>query len=464
MREASRCLRCDIRETVAHAVPPVGATSRAAADLGPHRQRAMHRHAKARPSSRWPRTNGRSIPTLCYLEGLSSPGSCRLCLVEVAGVGRLLPACTTPAQSGMSVTTNSENLAHNRLMALELLFVERNHVCSVCVSNGHCELQSMAQTLGLTHVHMPYNFPRLPVDVSHPRFVLDHNRCILCSRCVRVCDEIEGAHVWDISARGINSMLVAELESAMGRSAVLHQLRQVRAGVPDRRAGGKGPGGRGNDQAQRHRHRSRRQAGARHEEAEAGHDVARRLLRLPYVAARHRRRHADDRREGRVGLQPAGRRSRISRTTSMSPSSKARSAATRISRRYGMVRERTRILVALGDCAITTNVTGHAQSDPAESIWIASMSKARMCRKVHPTKDLPVAEAVDPAADVVKVDLHVPGCPPSAPTILFVLEELLAGDPGSGPKRISAEETDADHRHRSGHPHRGSLQDHDPSR
>jgi len=63
-----------------------------------------------------------------------------------------------------------------------------------------------------------YNFPRLPVDVSHPRWVLDHNRCILCSRCVRVCDEIEGAHVWDISARGIDSMLVAELNRPWGES------------------------------------------------------------------------------------------------------------------------------------------------------------------------------------------------------------------------------------------------------
>jgi bidirectional [NiFe] hydrogenase diaphorase subunit len=154
--------------------------------------------------------NGRSIPALCHMEGLSSPGSCRLCLVEVAGVGRLMPACTTPAQSGMSVTTNSDILAQDRLMALELLFIERNHICAVCVSNGHCDLQSLAQTLGLTHVRFPYNYPRLPVDSSHPRWVLDHNRCILCSRCVRVCAEIEGANVWDISARGIDSMLVAE--------------------------------------------------------------------------------------------------------------------------------------------------------------------------------------------------------------------------------------------------------------
>jgi bidirectional [NiFe] hydrogenase diaphorase subunit len=141
-----------------------------------------------------------------------------LCLVEVAGIGRLLPACTTPVNTGMSVTTESENLAHHRVMALELLFVERNHICSVCVSNGHCELQALAQKLGVTHVRYPYNYPRLSVDTSHPRFVLDHNRCILCSRCVRVCDEIEGAHVWDIAARGINSMLVSDLDRPWGES------------------------------------------------------------------------------------------------------------------------------------------------------------------------------------------------------------------------------------------------------
>ena len=164
------------------------------------------------------RANGRYIPALCHMEGLSSAGTCRLCLVEVAGIGRLLPACTTPVHSGMSVTTDSENLAHHRLMALELLFVERNHICAVCVSNGHCELQALAQTLGLTHVRFPYNYPRLPVDTSHPRFVLDHNRCVLCSRCVRVCDEIEGAHVWDIAARGINSLLVSDLDRPWGDS------------------------------------------------------------------------------------------------------------------------------------------------------------------------------------------------------------------------------------------------------
>ncbi len=164
------------------------------------------------------RASGKYIPTLCYLEGLSAVGACRLCIVEVSGVGRLLPACTTPVQEGMAVTTNSPKLARYRKITLELLFVERNHVCAVCVSNGHCELQSMACSLGVTSVRFPYNYPKLPVDMSHERYVLDHNRCILCTRCVRVCGEIEGAHVWEITGRGIQSRLVSDLNQAWGEA------------------------------------------------------------------------------------------------------------------------------------------------------------------------------------------------------------------------------------------------------
>ncbi len=164
------------------------------------------------------RANDKYIPALCYMEGLSAVGSCRLCMVEVAGVAKLRPACTTPVAEGLSVTTSTPQLQNYRKMALELLFAERNHVCAVCVSSGHCELQGLAQEHGLTHIRFPYNFPKLPVDTSHPRFVLDHNRCVLCSRCVRACAEIEGAHVWDIAARGIQSRLVSELQRPWGEA------------------------------------------------------------------------------------------------------------------------------------------------------------------------------------------------------------------------------------------------------
>ncbi len=162
--------------------------------------------------------SGRSIPSLCYMKGLTSVGACRLCMVEVAGVNRLLPACTTLVQEGMSVTTESDRLLKYRRIALELLLSERNHYCAICVSNGHCELQALAQKLGIDSVRYPYSYPKLPVDVSHPRFVLDHNRCILCTRCVRVCSEVEGAHVWDVMSRGVHAKIVCELDQPWGTS------------------------------------------------------------------------------------------------------------------------------------------------------------------------------------------------------------------------------------------------------
>ena len=129
------------------------------------------------------RENDIEIPTLCSLDGLSDVGACRMCLVEIKGSNKLLPACVATVQEGMEVSTNTERLKKHRHTILELLFAERNHICSVCVSNGHCELQALAQEQGLTHVRLPYRNPELSVDASHERFTLDHNRCILCTRC-----------------------------------------------------------------------------------------------------------------------------------------------------------------------------------------------------------------------------------------------------------------------------------------
>lgn len=160
--------------------------------------------------------HGIFIPTLCFLKGLSPVGACRVCMVELVGTDRLAAACTTPVQDGMSIRTQSDKLTLYRQMAVELLFVERNHVCAVCVSGEHCELQALAQSLGVTHARYSYNNPSLPVDMTHPRFVLDHNRCILCTRCVRTCAELEGANVWEISSRGIHSRVVSDLQKDWG--------------------------------------------------------------------------------------------------------------------------------------------------------------------------------------------------------------------------------------------------------
>lgn len=162
--------------------------------------------------------NGIQIPRLCHVGSLSDVGACRLCLVEVDGLDKLQPSCLTPVREGMKVRTDTEALRRHRKLIIELLMAERNHVCAVCVANGACELQDLAAALGVDHVRVEYQHPKLEADLSHPRFGLDHNRCVLCTRCVRVCDEVEGAHTWDIAFRGGGSLLVADMGGPWGES------------------------------------------------------------------------------------------------------------------------------------------------------------------------------------------------------------------------------------------------------
>ncbi|MBF2062886.1 MAG: bidirectional hydrogenase complex protein HoxU [Calothrix sp. C42_A2020_038] len=161
---------------------------------------------------------GIHIPTLCYLKGLSEVGACRLCLVEIVGSNKLSPACVTQVAEGMEVNTNTERLQQYRRTIVEMLFAEGNHICSVCVANGNCELQDLAIDMGMEHVRLEYQFPRRQVDISHKYFGIDHNRCVLCTRCVRVCDEIEGAHTWDMAGRGKNSHVITDLNQPWGTS------------------------------------------------------------------------------------------------------------------------------------------------------------------------------------------------------------------------------------------------------
>ncbi|MFH0896573.1 MAG: 2Fe-2S iron-sulfur cluster-binding protein [Candidatus Bathyarchaeota archaeon] len=162
--------------------------------------------------------NGIEIPTMCYLDGLSSMGGCRLCLVEAKGVSKLLPACTTPVNSGMEVVTNSDRLKEHRKKVIELLLSERTHICSVCIANGSCELQAMATKLGVDHVEVARRWTGYDLEATHERFVLDRNRCILCTRCIRVCDEIEGVHTLDLMMRGKDSQVIIDLNEAWGSS------------------------------------------------------------------------------------------------------------------------------------------------------------------------------------------------------------------------------------------------------
>jgi len=164
------------------------------------------------------RRNGLYIPALCYLEGVSSFGGCRVCVVELKGSPRVFASCVTPVTGGMEVVTDSEKLRRYRRWAVELLLAERPHVCSVCVANGSCELQQLATELGVDHLRVDREWTDYEVDLTHERFAYDPNRCILCTRCIRVCDEVEGVHTLDLMLRGKNSKVIFDINENWGFS------------------------------------------------------------------------------------------------------------------------------------------------------------------------------------------------------------------------------------------------------
>lgn len=164
------------------------------------------------------RENGVEILTMCHLKGIMDIGACRLCLVEIEGVNKLMSACTTKVAPNMIIKTSTERIRKYQRITTELFFAERNHVCAVCVANGKCELQNLGYKVGMDHVRYPYLFPQCKVDTSHPWYVMDHNRCIMCTRCVRVCNEVEGAHNWDVMNRGHNVRVISDFDTPWGES------------------------------------------------------------------------------------------------------------------------------------------------------------------------------------------------------------------------------------------------------
>jgi len=163
---------------------------------------------------------GIKIPALCGHPNLTPYGGCRLCVVEIEGMRTLQTACTLPVSNNMVVRTNTELLHESRKFILSMLFSERNHYCMYCqVSGGECELQNAALAEGMDHWPLQPNWVNFPVDSSHPYFVLDHNRCILCRRCVRACAEITGNFTLATENRGAQTMIIADYNVPLGESS-----------------------------------------------------------------------------------------------------------------------------------------------------------------------------------------------------------------------------------------------------
>lgn len=165
---------------------------------------------------------GVTIPTLCDHPELTPYGGCRLCLVEVEGARTLQPSCTLPASNNMVVRTATDKVRNARKFVLTLIFSERNHFCPYCqVSGGDCKLQNAAYGEGMTHWPLQPNWQPYAVDASHPYFILDNNRCILCRACVRACGELVGNFTLGFEERGAKSFLVADLGTPLGESTCI---------------------------------------------------------------------------------------------------------------------------------------------------------------------------------------------------------------------------------------------------
>jgi formate dehydrogenase major subunit len=153
-------------------------------------------------------TAGTRIPKLCATDSLEAFGSCRLCLVQVEGRRGFPASCTTPAENGMRVRTQSRELADLRRGVMELYISDHPLDCLTCPANGHCELQDMAGMVGLREVRYGYdgaNHLNLKKDESNPYFTFDSSKCIVCSRCVRACEETQGTFALTIEGRGFES-------------------------------------------------------------------------------------------------------------------------------------------------------------------------------------------------------------------------------------------------------------------
>ena len=155
---------------------------------------------------------GVSIPKLCATDTLEAFGSCRMCLVQVEGMKGFPASCTTPVAEGMKVTTQNEKIANIRRGVMELYISDHPLDCLTCPANGHCELQDMAGAVGLREVRYGYsgaNHLDAPKDESNPYFTFDASKCIVCSRCVRACDEQQGTLALTIQGRGFDSTVSA---------------------------------------------------------------------------------------------------------------------------------------------------------------------------------------------------------------------------------------------------------------
>jgi len=166
------------------------------------------------------------IPRLCAQKDLTPHGSCRVCTVMVNG--RPQAACIQPVADSAVVENETPEIKELRKNLVEMLFVESNHYCMFCEKSGNCELQAMAYRLGILAPRHPYFFPNRAVDATHPDILIDHNRCILCGRCVRASKELDHKNVFQFVGRGAHKRVAVNSSNGLGKTEAAVTDRMVR--------------------------------------------------------------------------------------------------------------------------------------------------------------------------------------------------------------------------------------------
>jgi iron-only hydrogenase group A len=165
---------------------------------------------------------GEKIPTLCHIKDLFPSGACRMCVVEVKGKPNLTPSCAFPVEEGMDVQTRSPRVINARRTIIELLLASHPFDCLSCFKNGECELQSLAAEYGIDRVPFKGKTRHHYTDFSSPSIIREPDKCILCGRCVRICEEIQGVAAIDFTRRGFDTMVLPPFEMDLSETTCVN--------------------------------------------------------------------------------------------------------------------------------------------------------------------------------------------------------------------------------------------------
>ena len=165
---------------------------------------------------------GEKVPTLCHIKEVFPSGACRMCVVEVKGKPALVPSCAFPVEEGMEVQTQSPRVINARRTIIQLLLASHPFDCLTCPKNGYCELQSLSSEYGIDRMPFKGKTRHHYTDFSSPSIIREPDKCILCGRCVRICEEIQGVAAIDFTRRGFDTMVLPPFEMDLSETTCLN--------------------------------------------------------------------------------------------------------------------------------------------------------------------------------------------------------------------------------------------------